>query len=134
MSEWECEPDRLPHRNAKMAVRVNLVCVCVHVSASATAIRVNLVCVCAHVCISKYCDENNGAGTNNWIPVKNRHSHNIRRKNIQQLSNLITLSNSYAVLDNLYVLPDKATTNIPKVHKALRAQIVQKLERNILFC
>ena len=57
MSEWECEPDRLPHRNAKMA-------------ASVTAICIILVCVCAHVCISKYCDENNGGGTNNWIPVK----------------------------------------------------------------
>ena len=75
MSEWECEPDRLLHRNVKMAasataICVNLVSVCAHVSASATAIRVNLVCVCAHVCISKYCDENNGGGTNNWIPVK----------------------------------------------------------------
>ena len=103
-------------------------------AARATAIRASVVCVCARVCISKYCDEDNGAGTNNWIPVKNSHSHNIRRKNTQQLNGLITLSNSYAVLDNLYVLPDTATTNIPKVHKAVRAQIVQNLERNILFC
>ena len=77
-------------------------------------------------CISKYCDENNGAGTNIWIPVKNSLSH-IRRKNTQALNNQITLSNSFAVLDNLYELPDKATTNIPKVQKALRAQIFQKL-------
>jgi len=84
-------------------------------------------------CISKYCDENNGAGTNIWIPVKNSLSH-IRRKNTQALNNQITLSNSFAVLDNLYELPDKATTNIPKVQKALCAQIVQKLQRNILFC
>ena len=88
----------------------------------------------APVCISKYCDENNGAGTNIWIPVKNSLSHNIRRKNTQALNNQITLSNSFAVLDNLYELPDKATTNIPKVQKALCAQIVQKLQRNILFC
>ena len=103
-------------------------------AARGTDFRANVVCVCARVCISKYCDEDNGAGTNNWIPVKNSHSHNIWRKNIRQLNNLITLSNSYAVLDNLYVLPDTAITNIPKVHKTLRAQIVQNLERNILFC
>ena len=78
-------------------------------------------CVC--VCNSKYCDENNGAGTNNWIRVKNSHSHNIRRKNTQQLNNLITLSYRFAVVDDLYVSRDKATSNIPKVHKALRAQI-----------
>ena len=75
-------------------------------------------CVCAPVCNSKYCDENNGAGTNNWIPVKNSHSDNIRLKNTQQLNNLITLSNRFVVVDNLYVSRDDATTNIPKVHKA----------------
>jgi len=53
------------------------------------------------VCISKYCDKNNGAGTNIWIPVKNSHSHNIRRKNTQPLNYQITLSNRFAVLDNL---------------------------------
>jgi hypothetical protein len=30
-------------------------------------------------------DESNGAGTNNWIPVKNNHS-DIRCKNTQQLT------------------------------------------------
>jgi hypothetical protein len=69
------------------------------------------------LCVSlKYCDEYNGAGTNNWIPAKNNYCHNIRRKNTQQLNNVITLSNSFAVLDNLYELPDNSTT-IPKVHK-----------------
>ena len=62
------------------------------------------------------------AGINNWIPVKNNHSENIRCKNTPQLNTLITLSNSFAVLDNLYESPYKATTNILKVHKALRAQ------------
>jgi len=76
----------------------------------------------APVCITNYCDENNGTGTNNWIPVKNSNSDNIRRKNTQQLNGVITVSNSFTVLDNLYVSPDKATTIIPKVHKALRAQ------------
>jgi len=90
-------------------------------AASATAIRVNVI-PAVRVCMSKYCDENNGAGTNKWIPIKNSHSDNIRRKNTQQLSNLITLSNSFAVLGNLYVSPDNATINIPNVHKALRAQ------------
>ena len=93
-------------------------------AASATAIGAEFISVCAHVCISKFCDETNGAGTNNWIPEKNSHSDNIRRKNTQQLNNLITLSNIFVAVDNLYELPDKATTNIPKVHKALRAQIV----------
>ena len=74
--------------------------------------------VCAPVCNSKYCDENKGAGTNNWIWVKNSHSDNIRRKNTQQLNNLITLSNRFVVVDNLHVSRDDATTNIPKVHKA----------------
>ena len=87
---------------------------------SATAVCANVISVC--VCNSKYCDENNGAGTNNWIPVKNSHSDNIRRKNTQQLKNLITLSYRFAVVDDLYVSRDNAT-NIPKVHKALRAQI-----------
>jgi len=41
---------------------------------------------------------------------------------------------SFVVLDNLYELTDKATTNIPKEQKTLHAQIVQKLQRNILFC
>ena len=91
------------------------------------------VCVCVCVCNNKYCDENNGAGTNNWIRVKNSHSDNIRRKNTQQLNNLITLSNRFAVVDNLYISPYNATT-IPKLHKALRAQIYQKRVRNILFC
>ena len=86
------------------------------------------------MCNSKYCDENNGAGTNNWILVKDSHSDNIRRKNTQLLNNLITLSNRFAVVDILYVSPENATTNIPKVHKALRAQIYQKRVRNILFC
>jgi hypothetical protein len=87
------------------------------------------------VCISKYCDESNGAGTNNWIIVKNSRSDNIRRKNTQQLNNLITLSTRSAVLNNLYESPDKSTTNILKVHKTLRAQkIDQKRQRNILFC
>ena len=67
-------------------------------------------------------NESNGPGTNNWIPVKNGHSDNIRHKNTQQLNNLITLSNSSVVLGNLYESSDKATTNIPKVHKALRVQ------------
>jgi len=76
----QSESDRLHNRDTKMAD-------------SAPAIRANVMFVCAPVCISKYCDENNGAGTNNWIPVKNSHSHNIRRKNTQPLSNRITLSN-----------------------------------------
>ena len=71
----------------------------------------------APVSISKYGDENEGAGTNIWIPVKYSLSHNIRRKNTQPLSNQITPSNRYVVLDNLYELPDKATINIPKVQK-----------------
>ena len=67
-------------------------------------------------------DESNEAGTNNWILVKNSHSDSIRRKNTQQLNNLITLSNSFAVLNNLHKSSDNATTNILKVHKALCAQ------------
>jgi len=74
------------------------------------------------VCGSKHCDESNGAGTNYWIPVENNHSDSIRRRNTYQLNNIISLSNTLTVLDNLYESPDKATTNIPKVHKALRAQ------------
>jgi len=54
--------------------------------------------------------------------VKNSNSDNIRHKNTQQLNNLIILTSSFAVLDNLYESSDKATTNIPKVHKALCAQ------------
>ena len=76
----QSESDRLHNRDTKMADR-------------ALAIRANVMFVCGPVCISKYCDENSGAGTNNWIPVKNSHSHNIRRKNTQPLSNQITLSN-----------------------------------------
>jgi len=45
-------------------------------------------------------DESNRAGMNNWIPVKNSHSDN-RHKSTQQSNNLITLSNSFAVLGNL---------------------------------
>jgi hypothetical protein len=66
--------------------------------------------------------ESNGDGTNNWKPVKNSYSDIIRHKNTQQLNTIITLSSSFAVLDNLYESPDKSTTNILKVHKALRAQ------------
>jgi len=85
--------------------------------------------------MSKYCDESSGAGTNNWIPVKNNHSDNITRNPSEQLNDLIALCNSFAVLDNLYVSPDKSTTNIPVVHRALRAQTNRtKLLRNILFC
>jgi len=51
-----------------------------------------------------------------------RYSDNIRRKNTQQSNHLITLSNSFAVVGNLNESSDKATTNIPKVHKALRVQ------------
>ena len=103
------ELDRLHNRDAKMAD-------------SAKAIRRNVISVRAPVWISKYCDENNGTGTNNWIPVKNSHSDNIRRKNTQQLNGLIIQFKSLMVLDNLYVSPDKATIIITKVHKALRAQ------------
>ena len=87
------ESDQLHNRDAKMAD-------------SKTAICANVMSGCAPVCISKYCDENNGAGTNICIPVKNSHSYNIRHKNTQPLNNQITLSNSFAVLDNLYELPD----------------------------
>jgi len=80
-----------------------------------------LLFLCAPVCISKYCDENNGTGTNNWIPVQKSHSYS-RRKNKQQL-NLITLSNRFPVLDNLYELSHNTNTNIVKVHKDFRAQI-----------
>ena len=76
----QSESDRLHNCDIKMAD-------------SAFAIRAVVMFVCVPVCISKYCDENNGAGTNNWIPVKNSHSHNIRCKNTQPLSNQITLSN-----------------------------------------
>ena len=98
------ESDRLHNRDNKMAD-------------SATAICANVMSGCAPVCISKYCDENNGAGTNIWIPVKNSHSHNIRRKNTHPLNYQITLSNSFALLDNLYELPDMACTNSPKTPK-----------------
>ena len=37
-------------------------------------------------------------------------------------SNLITLSDSFAVLGNLYESHDKATTNILKVHKSMCTQ------------
>jgi len=77
---------------------------------------------CKYVDAKFSSDKSNRAGINNWIPVKNNHSEDIRCKNTPQLNTLITLSNSFAVLDNLYESPDKATTNIPKVHKALRAQ------------
>ena len=76
----QSESDRLHNRDTKMADNV-------------LAIRANVIFVCASVCISKYCDENNEAGTNNRIPVKNSHSHNTRRKNTQPLSNQIKLSN-----------------------------------------
>ena len=66
--------------------------------------------------------ESNGAGTNKWIPVKNSLSDNIRCKNMQQPNNLITLSCSFAVLGSLRESSDEATTNIPRVHKALHAQ------------
>ena len=46
-------------------------------------------------------DESNRAGINNWIPVKNNHSDNNRHKSTQQSNNLITLSNSFAVLGNV---------------------------------
>ena len=84
MSEW----DRLRNRDTKMAD-------------NATDIHVKLCRSSAPVCISKYCDENNGAGPNIWIPVTNSLSHNIRRKKTQALNNQITLSNSFADLDNL---------------------------------
>lgn len=63
--------------------------------------------------------EHNTAGINNWIPVNNSHSDNNRHKNTQQSNNLITLSNSFAVLGNICESCDKVTTNISKVHKAL---------------
>ena len=71
MSKWECDPDRQHIRNAKMI-------------ASATCIQGDVNSVCARVSL-KDC-EYNEAGTNNWIPVKNGNSHNIRRKNTQQLT------------------------------------------------
>jgi hypothetical protein len=77
---------------------------------------------CKYVDAKFNSDKSNGAGINTWIPVKNKHSENIRCKNTPQLNTIITLSNGFAVLDNLYESPHKATTNIPKVHKALRAQ------------
>jgi hypothetical protein len=86
---------------------------------------------CLPVCSSKHCDETNGAGTNYWIPVENNNSDNIRRKNTQQLNNIISLSNTFAVLDNLYESPDEATTNMPKVHKALRAQRNRKISHYV---
>jgi len=46
------ESDQLRNCDAKMAD-------------SKTAISANVMSGCAPVCISKYCDENNGAGTNN---------------------------------------------------------------------
>lgn len=51
------ELDRLHYRDDKMA-------------ASAKPVCANVISVCAPVCISKYCDENNGTGTDNWIPVR----------------------------------------------------------------
>jgi hypothetical protein len=66
--------------------------------------------------------ESNRAGINNWSLVKNSHSGNIRHKHMQQSNNLITLSNSFEVLGNLYESSDKAVTNIPKANKALRVQ------------
>jgi hypothetical protein len=48
------------------------------------------------------------------------HSDNIRHKNTHQSNHLITLSNSFVVVGNLNESSDKETTNIPKVHKALR--------------
>ena len=96
--------------DAKMAASVTAICAEFSFS------------VCAPVCISKICDETNGAGTNNWIPVKNSNSDNIRRKNTQQLNDLIALCSNFAVLDNLYVSPDKDTISISMVHNALRAQ------------
>jgi len=86
---------------------------------------------CLPVYSSKHCDETNGAGTNYWIPVENNNSDNIRRKNTQQLNNIISLSNTFAVLDNLYESPDKATTNMPKVHKALRARRNRKISHYV---
>jgi len=66
--------------------------------------------------------KSNWAGINNWIPVHNSHSDNNRHKNTQQSNNLITLSNSFAVLGNICESSDKATTNISKVWKALHVQ------------
>jgi len=57
------ELDRLHNREAKMATNTK---------PSARTL---------FPCISKYCDENNGTGTNNWILGKNSNSDNIRRKN-----------------------------------------------------
>jgi hypothetical protein len=67
-------------------------------------------------------NESSGAGINNWISVKNSHSDTIRHKNTQQSNNLSTLSNTFEVRGNLCESPDKATTNIPKVHKTLCVQ------------
>jgi hypothetical protein len=62
-------------------------------------------------------DESNGAGINNWIPVKNSHAGNIRPKKTQRSNSQITL-----IVLRFLVTSDKATTSIPKVHKALRVQ------------
>ena len=59
------------------------------------------------------------AGINNWIPVKNNHSENIRCKNTPQLNTLITLSDSFAVLDNLYESPDKGYHQHPEGTQSL---------------
>jgi hypothetical protein len=45
---------------------------------------------------SKFCHD-----SNYWIPVKNSHSDNNRSKNSQELNNQISLSSSFAVLENL---------------------------------
>jgi len=64
----------------------------------------------------------NPAGSHKWIPVKSVHSNTVRRNLGKQSGNLITLTNSFEVLGNLYDSSDKATTNLQKAPKTSRVQ------------
>jgi hypothetical protein len=59
----------------------------------------------------------NAVVDNNWIPVKSGLSNTIKCKYMQQSTNLITLTNRFEVLGNLYDSSDKDSINIPKAHK-----------------
>ena len=61
----------------------------------------------------------NPTGSHKWIPVKSVHPNSVRRNLTKQSTNLITLTNSFEVLGNLYESPNKATTNLPKAPKSL---------------
>ena len=79
-------------------------------------------------------DERNGARINNWMPVRNSHSGNIRRKNTQHSDILIT-----PIVLKFWVTPMNHLTRQPRTSRryikpCVCREIDLTLQRNTLFC